>query len=182
MTVSAPTVGRELRCPQFPNHSLHLPLWSALPFRTPLRAPLKYHLRSPCSLTGAISPRRRVHGAVRQAHAYTVARKVISSLTARFDQKTGPVSSSGGTGGPSKIPLCPPYDCSIDLLPGGPLPSSRLYNLSKPEREAMEVYIRDSLAAGGLSFHQARSPECVSSSEDQGGRRMENSLQHPISP
>lgn len=33
-------------------------------------------------------------------------------------------------------------------LPGVPLPSSRLYNLSKPEREAMERYIRDSLAVG----------------------------------
>ncbi|KAJ0002706.1 hypothetical protein NQD34_007855 [Periophthalmus magnuspinnatus] len=39
------------------------------------------------------------------------------------------------------------YDCSIDLLPGAPLPSSHLYNLSKPERETMEEYIRNSLAA-----------------------------------
>lgn len=41
-----------------------------------------------------------------------------------------------------------PYDCSIDLLPGAPLPSSRLYNLSRPEKEAMEAYIQDSLASG----------------------------------
>lgn len=40
------------------------------------------------------------------------------------------------------------YDCAIDLLPGAPLPSSRLYNLSRPERGTMEKYIRESLAAG----------------------------------
>ncbi len=40
------------------------------------------------------------------------------------------------------------YDCSIDLLPGAPLPSSRLYNFSQPEREAMEKNIHESLAAG----------------------------------
>lgn len=41
----------------------------------------------------------------------------------------------------------------IDLLPGevpGPasLPSSRLYDLSWPEREAMEKYLSESLATG----------------------------------
>lgn len=46
------------------------------------------------------------------------------------------------------LPLHRPYDCSIDLLPGAPLPTSRLYNLSKPEREAMQKYITESLAAG----------------------------------
>ncbi|XP_050924947.1 uncharacterized protein LOC108874699 [Lates calcarifer] len=46
------------------------------------------------------------------------------------------------------LPPHRPYDCSIDLLPGAPYPSSKLYNLSKPEREAMETYISDSLAAG----------------------------------
>ncbi|XP_054608715.1 uncharacterized protein LOC129167989 [Dunckerocampus dactyliophorus] len=39
-------------------------------------------------------------------------------------------------------------DCAIDLLPGAPFPSSRLYNVSKPEREALELYISTSLAAG----------------------------------
>ena len=39
------------------------------------------------------------------------------------------------------------YDCAIDL-PGAPLPSSRLFNLSRPERESMEEYIGESLAAG----------------------------------
>ena len=46
------------------------------------------------------------------------------------------------------LPPHRPYDCAIDLLSGAPLPSSRLYNLSRPERETMESYIRDSLAAG----------------------------------
>uniref|UniRef100_A0AAY5L4M1 Uncharacterized protein n=1 Tax=Esox lucius TaxID=8010 RepID=A0AAY5L4M1_ESOLU len=34
-----------------------------------------------------------------------------------------------------------PYDCAIELFPGAPLPASRLYNLSRLEREAMEKYI-----------------------------------------
>ncbi|XP_038594284.1 uncharacterized protein LOC119917924 [Micropterus salmoides] len=46
------------------------------------------------------------------------------------------------------LPPHRPYDCSIDLLPDAPLPSSHLYNLSRPERESMEQYIKDSLAAG----------------------------------
>uniref|UniRef100_A0A8D0D3W8 Retrotransposon gag domain-containing protein n=1 Tax=Sander lucioperca TaxID=283035 RepID=A0A8D0D3W8_SANLU len=46
------------------------------------------------------------------------------------------------------LPPHRPYDCAIELFPGAPLPSSRLYNLSRPEREAMERYIGDSLAAG----------------------------------
>ncbi|KAK7884344.1 hypothetical protein WMY93_027467 [Mugilogobius chulae] len=40
-----------------------------------------------------------------------------------------------------------------DLLPGAPLPSSRLYNLSRPEYEAMEKYINDSLAAEEHMVH-----------------------------
>lgn len=46
------------------------------------------------------------------------------------------------------LPLHRPYDCAIDLLPGAPLPTCKLYNLSKPEREPMEDYIKDSLSAG----------------------------------
>ncbi|KAJ8332896.1 hypothetical protein SKAU_G00417920 [Synaphobranchus kaupii] len=46
------------------------------------------------------------------------------------------------------LPPHRPYDCAIELLPGSTLPSSRLYNVSKPEREAMEKYIRDCLANG----------------------------------
>lgn len=48
-----------------------------------------------------------------------------------------------------------PYDCAIELLTGASLPPSRLYyNLSRPEREAMEWYIAESLVAGiiQLSF------------------------------
>ena len=46
------------------------------------------------------------------------------------------------------LPPHRPYDCTIDLLPGSPLPSKKLYNLSKPEKETMEKYIQDSLATG----------------------------------
>jgi len=46
------------------------------------------------------------------------------------------------------LPPHRPYDCAIELLPGTTFPSSRLYNLSRPERETMETYINDSLAAG----------------------------------
>uniref|UniRef100_A0A669C7S5 Reverse transcriptase domain-containing protein n=1 Tax=Oreochromis niloticus TaxID=8128 RepID=A0A669C7S5_ORENI len=46
------------------------------------------------------------------------------------------------------LPPHRPYDCAIDLLPGAPLPTSRLYSLSRPERESMEEYITDALAAG----------------------------------
>ncbi len=44
-------------------------------------------------------------------------------------------------------PHCP-YDCAIDLVPGMSPPKGRLYSLSATEREAMEKYISDSLAAG----------------------------------
>uniref|UniRef100_A0AAQ5YVE2 ribonuclease H n=1 Tax=Amphiprion ocellaris TaxID=80972 RepID=A0AAQ5YVE2_AMPOC len=40
------------------------------------------------------------------------------------------------------------YDCAIELCQGATLSSSRLFNLSKPERTAIENYIHDSLAAG----------------------------------
>lgn len=46
------------------------------------------------------------------------------------------------------LPPHRPHDCAIILLPGATLPSSRLYNLSCPERESMEKYLKDSLAAG----------------------------------
>lgn len=46
------------------------------------------------------------------------------------------------------LPLHHPYDCTIDLLPGLPLPYSRLFNLSRPEREAIEAYLGESLASG----------------------------------
>lgn len=40
------------------------------------------------------------------------------------------------------------YDSAIELLPSAPLPSSRLYNLSRPKRRAVEKYILKSLAVG----------------------------------
>lgn len=44
--------------------------------------------------------------------------------------------------------LTGPYDCVINLSPGVPLPSSHRYNLYVPEKQAMETYTQDSLAAG----------------------------------
>uniref|UniRef100_A0A3Q2ZPZ1 ribonuclease H n=1 Tax=Kryptolebias marmoratus TaxID=37003 RepID=A0A3Q2ZPZ1_KRYMA len=46
------------------------------------------------------------------------------------------------------LPPHRPYDCAIELVPGETLPSSRLFNLSRPERDAMKSYIEDSLASG----------------------------------
>ncbi|XP_013763718.1 RNA-directed DNA polymerase homolog [Pundamilia nyererei] len=50
--------------------------------------------------------------------------------------------------GAQSLPPHHSYNCGIDLLPAAPLPNSRLYSISKPERESMERYITDSLAAG----------------------------------
>lgn len=46
------------------------------------------------------------------------------------------------------LPPHHPYYCGINLLPGAPLHTSPLYNLSCPERESMEKYIKESLAEG----------------------------------
>ena len=46
------------------------------------------------------------------------------------------------------LPPHRPFDLAIELLPGSPLPASRLYNLSIPEKEAMEKYISECLAEG----------------------------------
>lgn len=46
------------------------------------------------------------------------------------------------------LPPHRPYDCAIDLLPGAAFPTSRLYNLSALERDAMETYITESLDSG----------------------------------
>ena len=46
------------------------------------------------------------------------------------------------------LPPHRPYDCAIDLLPGAPLPTSRLFNVSRPEKGAMEAYIHECLASG----------------------------------
>ncbi len=48
----------------------------------------------------------------------------------------------------ASLPPHRPYDCAIELVPGMSPPKGRLYSLSVPEREAMEKYISDSLAAG----------------------------------
>ena len=49
-----------------------------------------------------------------------------------------------------------PIDCAIDLLISVSLPFSHIYNLSSPEKEAMEKYIKDYLAA--LITHPISSP------------------------
>lgn len=46
------------------------------------------------------------------------------------------------------LPSYRAYDCFIDLVPGAPLPTKELYNLSKQEMDAMETYVQESLAAG----------------------------------
>ena len=46
------------------------------------------------------------------------------------------------------LPPHRPYDCTIDLLLGAPLPVGRLYNLSVPEKETTRNYISESLASG----------------------------------
>ncbi len=51
---------------------------------------------------------------------------------------------------PTSLPPHRPYDCSIDLVPGSVPPRGRLYSLSAPEREALERYLADSLAAGTI--------------------------------
>ncbi len=50
----------------------------------------------------------------------------------------------------ASLPPHQPYDCSIDLVPGSTPPRGRLYSLSAPEREALERYLTDSLAAGTI--------------------------------
>ncbi|KAI5608620.1 hypothetical protein C0J50_6594, partial [Silurus asotus] len=54
------------------------------------------------------------------------------------------------------LPPHHPYDCGIDLLPGTAPPRGRLYHLTGPERKAMAVYIRESLASGII--HPSSSP------------------------
>lgn len=46
----------------------------------------------------------------------------------------------------ASLPLHCPYDCAIDLMPGSP-PKGKLYSLTALERETMEKYISDYLAA-----------------------------------
>ncbi|XP_064820987.1 uncharacterized protein LOC135538716 [Oncorhynchus masou masou] len=49
------------------------------------------------------------------------------------------------------LPPHRPYDCTIKLFPGAAFPKGRLYSISRPEREALETYIKESLAAGLIS-------------------------------
>lgn len=46
------------------------------------------------------------------------------------------------------LPPHRPYDCAIDLLPGTTPPRGSIYSISGPERETMDKYLNESLAAG----------------------------------
>lgn len=48
----------------------------------------------------------------------------------------------------TKLPPHRPWDCAINLLPGAPLPHSRVYPLSIPETQAMERYVDEALTQG----------------------------------
>uniref|UniRef100_A0A3B3I1F8 CCHC-type domain-containing protein n=1 Tax=Oryzias latipes TaxID=8090 RepID=A0A3B3I1F8_ORYLA len=44
------------------------------------------------------------------------------------------------------LPPHRPYDCAIELLNGAPLPKGRLFNLSGPEKLALESYVQEALS------------------------------------
>ncbi len=67
----------------------------------------------------------------------------LSNVPAEYLDLKGVFSKSRA----ASLPLHRPYDCAIELLSGMSPPKGRLYSLSTPEREAMEKYISDSLAA-----------------------------------
>uniref|UniRef100_A0A3B3H296 Gypsy retrotransposon integrase-like protein 1 n=1 Tax=Oryzias latipes TaxID=8090 RepID=A0A3B3H296_ORYLA len=46
------------------------------------------------------------------------------------------------------LPPHRPYDCAIDLVPGSIIPKGHLYSISASERQALNKYIDESLAAG----------------------------------
>ncbi|KAK3506478.1 hypothetical protein QTP70_001561 [Hemibagrus guttatus] len=48
----------------------------------------------------------------------------------------------------SKLPPHRPWDCTIDLIPGEPVPKGRIYSLPIPEEKAMVEYINKALSQG----------------------------------
>ncbi|KAK3516402.1 hypothetical protein QTP70_010488 [Hemibagrus guttatus] len=48
----------------------------------------------------------------------------------------------------SKLPPHRPWDCTIDLIPGEPVPRGKIYSLSILEKKAMEEYINEALSQG----------------------------------
>ncbi|KAK3506886.1 hypothetical protein QTP70_030924 [Hemibagrus guttatus] len=48
----------------------------------------------------------------------------------------------------SKLPPHRPWDCTIDLIHGEPVPRGKIYSLSIPEEKAMEEYINEALSKG----------------------------------
>ncbi len=72
----------------------------------------------------------------------------LSNVPSEYRDLKGVFSKSRA----ASLPPHRPYDCAIDLLPGTSPPKGKLYSLSAPEREAMEKYISDSLAAKIIPF------------------------------
>uniref|UniRef100_A0A3P9IIW0 Gypsy retrotransposon integrase-like protein 1 n=1 Tax=Oryzias latipes TaxID=8090 RepID=A0A3P9IIW0_ORYLA len=50
----------------------------------------------------------------------------------------------------NSLPPHRPYDCAIELLQGATLPKGHLFNLSGPEKAAMESYIHEALSSGHI--------------------------------
>ena len=84
------------------------------------------------------------HAGVPQHSACSSATPILSGVPPEYHDFQEVFSKAKAT----SLPPHRPYDCAIDLQPGTTPPKGRLYSLSSPEREAMEVYINDSLAAG----------------------------------
>ena len=57
------------------------------------------------------------------------------------------------------LPPHRPYDCAIEVQSGATPPRGRIFSLSRPEREAMEKYLAESLAAGII--RPSSSPACA---------------------
>ncbi|KAK7879248.1 hypothetical protein WMY93_033967 [Mugilogobius chulae] len=109
--------------------------------------PLKVHRchpleRNPCSWAGPDS--HLLNASVAKVQPMPLSPPDLSTVPSEYHDLGEVFNKSKAL----SLPPHRPYDCAIDLLPGAPLPTSRLYKLSGPEKEAMEAYIRDSLAAG----------------------------------
>nr|XP_055046301.1 plexin-C1-like [Misgurnus anguillicaudatus] len=72
----------------------------------------------------------------------------------------------------SQLPPHWPWDCTIDLLLGKPVPKGQMYSLTLTEQEAMENYITDALEQGYIrpSTSPAASPFFFVSKKDGGLR------------
>ncbi|KAK3549307.1 hypothetical protein QTP70_034534 [Hemibagrus guttatus] len=97
--------------------------------------------------------------------ATTSVNTVTTSSAPAVCQSHGPTSTLLWLGGglqqrASKLPPHRPWDCTIDMLPGEPVPRGRIYPLSILEEKAMEEYIKEALAQGYI--HLSTSPAASS--------------------